>query len=250
MYHRPPSSIKTGNLAGQGFLDKVTQQLINAMPDYQHGLPLSSPKRTETAMREGKQVCHPVYLKTKERMQFAYFSKPSVVAPSIRLVGLSLPETVGAKRVNLEKLHGRSTFTVNEGRAYNEQVDTFINSKPEDYKLVVSVDKSRDLFLLIANGKVDYTFSYPIEVNFFNKLHPTKQLQSWHIKGVNPYVLGYVACSKTAWGKDIINHVNQVLGTLVGTESYLHDITSWWPEELQRDEFVAFYENQLLRAYQ
>lgn len=249
-FHRPPSSIKTGDMVGKSFLDRVTYQLIKAMPNYSHFEPMSSPKRTESAMRDGKKVCHPVYLKNKERSKFAYFSKPSVVAPSIRLVGLSVPDGLETEKVRLEELDKDSTFVFHRGRAHNETIDGFIKNLPDERKMVLSTNKTKELFKLVALGKIDYTFSYPIEVNYFNQQHSAQNLTSWQVKDVQQYVVGYVACSKSPWGKDVIEQVNLALAKLAGSKSYWHAMTSWWPEEVERQEFIDFHRTHFLNEYQ
>ena len=250
VYHRPPSSIKTGQLAGQGFIDKITQQLIAAMPDYAHAQPLSSSKRTIHAMREGSRVCHPVYLKNQERLNYAYFSRPSVIAPSIRLVGLTLPVEIEQSKVDLDKLNKNANFGILRGRVHHVLVDSFIDKTPVDYKITLATDKTTELFKLVATGKIDYTFSYPIEVNYFNQSNSAQQLKIWHIDGVDPYVLGYVACAKSEWGRKVIDHVNHALKGVIKTEAYFHALTSWWPQESLRPEFIEFYESQFLSAHQ
>lgn len=251
-YHRPPTSIKSGPLVGLGMIDRVLEQIIYALPDYQHALPLTSPTRTIADMNNGKQVCHPAFIKTEEREKFAFFSKPSLVAPSIRLVGLTLPQNTEQNKVTLgnASLGEYSTFIFNRGRSYGQKVDDFLRQVPRGRKMFFAADKTTELFNLVVNQKVDFTFSYPIEVNYFNQHHKDNPLKAWLIDGVPPYLLGYVACSKTAWGEQVISAINQTLIKIVDSPSYFSAMTSWLPEERKKPAFLDFYQNEFLSQHE
>ncbi len=253
-YHRPPGIIKTGEDQGTGFVENALKLITNQMPEYTHEFPISSLTRALTDMKANKNVCHPALYKTKERSKFITFSKASIINPGNRIIALkgTLGHLAdGNNTIDLKKLLASQEFAFSliKERSYGQAVDDKIGQHFSDGKsqLLASTDLGT-VFNMVLKKRVDFTISFPFELNYFvekNGIDQT-QLVSYFIKDIPKFTLGYVACPKNEWGKSVIKKVNKVLSKTKLENDYKRAVTSWWGSEQFSKEFETFYQTQFL----
>ncbi|WP_169726062.1 TIGR02285 family protein [Aestuariibacter salexigens] len=248
-YHLPPILIKTGELTGQGFVDETLQLIIERLPQYQHHMPLASHARALEDLRLGKQVCHPSLYLTEERKTFAYFSLPSIISPSHRLIlkdGKTLPDALNIP-VDLTRViqSPEVIFGLIRGRSYGVILDKLVSKLPNEQRFLLSAEEADAAIKLVALGRLDATIGYPYEVNYFTT-HSEREseLRQYQIAGVAPYAVGYIACPKNPWGQQVITQINEVLVTLRTSPEYISAMTKWWANERQSAWFQQAVKEQ------
>ena len=253
-FHIPPVIMKTGEQRGEGFVDRMLSLIIAQMPEYDHSLPLTSHARALNDLKMGKHVCHPALFKTKEREQFAVFSKPVFFSPSNRLIileqtaeRLSLSEPV-----DLSQLLDIDDVTIGlvKGRSYGANIDGMLRKFPKQNLIEMSLDKSEVLFNLTHRKRLTATVAYPFEIAFYTKQPRNGEgHKALLIDGTPDYAIGHIACPDNEWGREVIQRVNVILVDLVRTEEYIEAMTTWWSYERKETRFQSFFETEFLLPY-
>ncbi|WP_170309522.1 TIGR02285 family protein [Litorilituus lipolyticus] len=250
--HRPPASILHGPYQGQGFIDQIRDSLIENLNEYQHLTSISALDKLFHDMKLGKNICHPLLFVTKQRKQHAYFSIPVTITPSMRVV-------MTTKRANEQNIKepielktlfkSGQIFATVKGRSYGAFIDEAIKQQKNNYSHAqMSAEDNTRLFRLLEKNRIDFTFAYPFELNYFQTYHQSTDFSSFTIKGLSEYTLGSVACSKTAWGKSVIGKVNKVLLKQRQQADFISRMNHWWPEETNKEAFKQFYRHDFLNA--
>jgi len=253
-YHRPPGIIKEGLDQGSGFVEKALSLIIKHMPEYHHDFPIASLTRALTDIKTEKSVCHPALYKTKEREKFIAFSNASIINPSNRVIARkgTFDQYAEGKYIDLKKvLDSRQfSFSLIKQRSYGQDVDDKIAGHYTDKnsQLLASTELGT-VFQMVKKKRVDFTIAFPFELNYFIEKNKIKDdvFTSYYIKNIPTYTLGYVACPKNEWGKEVITRVNQVLNEIKHTNDYKQAITSWWKNEQSSKEFEDFYKMRFLK---
>jgi uncharacterized protein (TIGR02285 family) len=250
--HRPPASILHGPRQGEGYIDRIRNTLINQLPQYQHINTVSALDTLFEDMERDKNICHPLLFVTEQRKKHAYFSIPVTITPSIRVVmkadlaqSLSLEEPIDLEQI----FTSQRTFATIKGRSYGKFIDKAISKQHNNYSHAkISVTDNTRLFKLLARDRVDFTFTFPFELNYYQKYTNDTQFKAFTITGLSDYTLGSVACTKNAWGKSVINNVNKVLLQQRQKENHIPTMNYWWPEESKKDAFNRFYQDVFLKS--
>jgi uncharacterized protein (TIGR02285 family) len=250
--HRPPASILKGPYQGQGFIDTIRDELIAQLPQYQHKKLISPLDRLFEDMSRGKKICHPLLFITEKRKKNAYFSIAATITPPMRLVmRADIAQTLNLKEpINLKQFinNTRNTFAIVKGRSYGPIIDNILKlNSNNDTHIKISVSDNTTLFKLLEKDRVDFTFAYPFELNYYRTHNPNTQFKMFAIQDEANYTLGSVACSKTSWGKSVIENINNALREQRQQDNFISTMNYWWPEETTKQEFKNFYQNVFLK---
>jgi uncharacterized protein (TIGR02285 family) len=217
----PPFFIHEGELKGQGYEDVITDILIENLPEYSHDEMTSNISRHYYNFKQGQKVCNVGLYKTAEREEFLYFSTPSFFTlPTVLVIKKDKFTNFGnSKTVRLDALlkEGKMTIGRATNRSYGKYVDTILDKYKEQGKIVAfeGEELSRNFFQMLMLGRLDALISLPEEAIYqTEKLKFKDEIMTLTIEenqvGYESW-LSYVACSKTEWGKKIIDEINQVL---------------------------------------
>lgn len=251
--HVPPSTIKSGPLQGQGFVQLVLQQIIAELPDYEHQFPITTLARATSDMKSGKNVCHPALMITEERQKWAYFSRASFFNPNNYLVmSADVADKFTQSPLQLDELTRQPNliFAVIKNRAYGTSIDNFIAKQlDQQQRLDITSDNLSYMFRLLTVNKVDVTFAYPFEVAWFTKDKPQYRdnLILRPVANQPQFLVGHVTCPKTDWGKQVISRIDEALKNLKPTDTYKQSMTRWWPEQSIDNTFERFYQDHFLK---
>ncbi len=216
----PPVIIASGPLKGTGYADVFLRYFIERTPEFKHVVEPSSMSRVFGLMKQGQPVCEPSLLKTAEREAYVDFSGPvEFVLPHHIVVRADRVARLAAYRnaagaVDIGRLlRDPSLVTVRqEKRGYPPVVLDAFTAVQGQPNLIQTSDDDQGPFRQVANGWVDYIITYPDEVNWFaRQLGASVSLAYLPIAGLPEYTIGYVGCTKGAWGRKIVERVNQVV---------------------------------------
>ncbi len=216
----PPVIINQGPLKGTGYADVFLHYLIEKTPEFKHIIEPSSMSRVFGLMKQGQPVCEPSLLKTAEREAYVDFSDPvEFVLPHHIVVRSDRVGRLAAYRdkqgaIDLASLlRDLSLSTVRqEKRGYPAVVQLAFKAAAGQKNLLLTSDDDQGPFRQVANGWVDYIIAYPDEVNWFaRQLGSSAIFAYFPIAGLPEYAIGHVGCTKGAWGKKIVERVNQVV---------------------------------------
>lgn len=239
----PPVTIPDGPDADLGFFDKVTQLLIDQLPEYEHIRYTANFKRIITELKGKDTACCPSLYKTRDRESFIEFSIPAfVVLPNVIITRKDNtkkfePYLDQDNKLSLSNLLKNPDIRlgISNGRKYSGGIDEIINqSKSSDHILVrAGQDVLKGLLNMLLLGRIDCTMGYPIEVKYVlkNKAEFDK-LQIYFIaENEIPYTIGHVGCPKNQWGEEVIATVNQILKAHRQSPEYLNFYKYWLDDE-------------------
>jgi uncharacterized protein (TIGR02285 family) len=250
--HFPPFQIRTAPHQGTGSFDGLLQTLNENLTEHEHELAVMTVTRRDEELREGKNVCTPSIFRNAAREKVWEFSKPALLHLDNQLVFLKEnAKHFGTGDVDLEALFKRTDLTggILAGRSYALAVDPVIAKYKDSPNLVIRAMPIEQFFEMLLNRNVDYLILFTHETAFLaDKLkQPVERFGNLHIAGVPPYIYTHVACSKNAWGKEIIRKVDAVLDKQRSTPDY-RQLSERWYSESDKARVRQFYPNMIKDA--
>lgn len=250
--HFPPFQIRTGASQGTGSFDGLLQTVTSRLSNYQHDISQMTVTRRDEELREGANLCTPSIFKNPAREKVWVFSKPALLHLDNRLVFLSEnAKKFGAGEVDIETLFKRTDLTggILAGRSYALAVDPVIARYKDSPNLVIRSMPIEQFFEMLVNKNVDYLILFSHEAKFLaDKLkQPESKFANRHIAGIPPYTYTHVACTRNAWGANIIRQVDAMLERELATPEYRKFSERWYhPDDQARVR--KFYEQMLKDA--
>ncbi|MDD2467832.1 MAG: TIGR02285 family protein [Desulfobulbus sp.] len=233
----PPFFIQSGPNVEQGYGDAITHVLQQHMPGYNHEEINTNITRHFYMFKQGDQVCSVGLYKTPEREEFMYFSMPSFI---------TLPPVIIIKKDNIAKFNNKTTVSLDavladgnlmiglaKDRSYGNTLDDVFSRHQGQANLVefTGQELSHNLFKMLMLGRLDGLIGLPEEA-----LYQAEQMGirdqfltltlSENLHNYDGW-MSCVACSKTPWGKNVIDSVNQVLLEQRPTEQYRAAYERW-----------------------
>ena len=226
-----PYHITRGKLKRQGINDKLIKYIHKFLPDYEVEWQNMTPTLLNQSFANGDNICQLDLFKTPEREKIAYFTQfPAIIDAPLRLfIKSSDAKQMDLKPpIDLQNLLSvqryRGAFVAE--RSYGPQMDDIIDAnigrqikKKESTKRVI-----KDFF----KGKSDFVVEYSAVMSYFKSVMKYRRdILSIPIQGTKPYVLGYTACSKTLWGKTVVEKINKILKDQRHSAQYKQIIEQW-----------------------
>lgn len=238
--HWPPFMILKGQDKGEGSYNAHLTFIQQNMPKYTHANIGMNWKRTWRLIAKGDERCNVLSLKTAPRELIAEFSIANSVTLSNRIImreetfkNLGEPTSISlAALLKDSKLQGK----IEVSRSYTATLDKIIaqNATTQDIERV-AVDAEHLMKMLMVN-RFDYFIEYPIAAHYLRRQHLNlpNAIKSVEITEIAPYTVGYLACPKTAWGKQRIADYNNVLQALRPTPKYREIMEMWYASEAEK----------------
>ncbi|MBF0349679.1 MAG: TIGR02285 family protein [SAR324 cluster bacterium] len=238
----PPAFIKEGKLKGTGFGTETLSILQAGLPEYTHQRRWASVARIYADMKEGKNLCSHVNVSTPERNKVAIFSN-NITTPSLRIImsqpvyqqyffnqnSLSLESLLNDTRFRMGIAHERSYGLIVSPiiAKYQTQKNVFIRA---------GTDLSVGLVKMLDLNRIDYVTEFSWVLNYIkrnsNLENSFQVLKIQEIQDLkDQYMVGGVACTRNAWGKHVIEKIDQA--SLRDTIQMRTKVEEWLnPEEI------------------
>ncbi|WP_163338196.1 TIGR02285 family protein [Desulfopila sp. IMCC35008] len=253
----PPITIPEGKDEGKGFFDRVMNFVIAELPEYSHYHHIANFKRIMVELQKSESSCCPSLYKTKERAEFIEFSIPAVVVLPNGIITTQrnqhkLEQYVDQEgKIKLSALLADKALSlgVSNGRLYSGGIDEIL-SRHQGAKNI-TIQSGEDVFYGLMSmmylGRVDYIIGYPTEVRYHSRNDPQfRESVYFPIQENNvPFTLGYIGCSKTESGQEIIDRVNTILLQNRDTDAFLDYYESWLDISTKR-----FYRSVVQKYFQ
>ncbi|MCP4343456.1 MAG: TIGR02285 family protein [Desulfobulbaceae bacterium] len=233
----PPFFIHEGEFKGQGYEDLITDILIAKLPQYNHSHMQANISRHYQQWKQGEKACGLAMYKTPERMDFAYFSLPSVLTlPTVLIIKKDKFNTFGGmKTLSLTDILKSNQYVVgrSKNRSYGIEFDNTLDQYGNSQNIFdhEGPELTLNLLKMLLAGRIDALSGLPEEAMYLaEKMGVRDQIMTLSIKEnqVNHDAsLTYVACSKNEWGKKTIADINIVLLKQRPTENYRAAYERW-----------------------
>lgn len=236
----PPFFIHDGPLKGQGYEDLITDILKENLPQYEHVSMPATISRHYHQWRQGEPACSLAMYKTPERLEFTYFSIPSVFTlPPVLIIKKERFSAFGGQKVvRLQDVLADNTFIIGRSkkRSYGVVFDAILDryGTEENIFSYEGAELSLNLFKMLLAGRIDALPGLPEEAMYLAETFGIRdQIMTLTVEENlqdHEAMLTYVACSKTEWGKRTIQAINEVLVRQRPTARYRSAYERWLDE--------------------
>ncbi len=237
--HWPPYRISEGPYAGQGSFDLLLNQLIEALPQYQHKVrQIHLARIVKVSASTNENHCTFGLRYTPERDKRTYFSQPAALLPNLAINTLQhnklkiLNPQQAVQMNNLVKDPDLLGLIEND-RAYPAVIAAQINKTGSN--LGGSSMTTMNPAQLLAAKRVDYVVDYPNRLRYYSlEAGQDLRLEFRPIAEIPGFSYTYVSCSKTETGKSWIADIDMALNDLKQKPEYKKAMYSWFSEQEQQ----------------
>ncbi|WP_310599917.1 TIGR02285 family protein [Desulfobulbus sp.] len=233
----PPYLIQEGAFKDQGYGDVITRIIQSELADYEHKEVITNVSRHFYKFKQGEKVCSAGLFRSPEREEFMYFSIPSFLTlPAVIIIKKeSLPQFGGKTTVRLaEVLRAKNMMIgVNKDRSYGMDTDAILDTYRGGCNIleITGLELSRNLFKMLMKGRLDGIVALPDEALFqAEQMGIRDRLLTLSIEenqsGYDSW-LSSVGCSKTPWGRAVIDRINAILVKQRPSERYRAAYERW-----------------------
>jgi len=214
----PPIFIVEGKDKGNGYAQKVTQELQKELFEYNHIVEENTIARSLKLLENTDYSCYSL-LWSKKRAKYTLFSKPVFLTFPNGLIIRKEDKSkylqyMNAKgEINLDKLFSDDDLIF--GRVNKMKFGSFIDEKLNNHNYGMNIsyfNKQTNLIKMFASYKrVDYVIAYYNNIKYqMEELNLSNSLEYIKIKGINVHP-AYIGCSKSNMGKYVINKINRII---------------------------------------
>ncbi len=211
-------------------IDSDTNNLLLArIKHFQIKLQYTPLGRIEKLMETGDNYCIANRLKNKSRQKRNIFSLPLNLFLGLRVYSSKqVPNQFINEQGELPTLNHlfedvqNKVLLISRGRSYGDLLDQQIANIDKEKLYVLSGQSYIEAaFYMLSRGRVDYIIEYPAEITqMLKKNSKSLTLSAISIANTDEYVIGYLACNKTAIGQRFITSVNEILKELHQTDAF------------------------------
>lgn len=216
----PPQVIvrPDGSLSGASI--RLREFLARALQDYRHERIHSPVNRTLREVREGNPYCLTGLLKRPDREALLRYSDaPSRLVPPPVLVaerGVLAPYRDAEGRVSLRRLFGESGLTCGhiKGFSHGPVLDAILaeNDRRANFFEIVDMKSLNRQLELLLSGRIQYFLGTPDQVWYaFREEGLADRLEVVPVAEDQSWELGYVACEKGEWSREVVERIDRVL---------------------------------------
>jgi uncharacterized protein (TIGR02285 family) len=241
----PPQYVGDGPFAGDGIKDLQLKLIREELPAFQHREVKASIGRLWYQMQHEDGVCGLGVLRSAEREKIAVFTGRPLLVPGFRLIVKSghldqFRPFMEGDAVDLEALKDNRRLAGGyvADRVYPQPMRDFLADPGHRNKMERAIGNER-LYQLLNSGRLDFVFGLGYEAGYFNAvLNASEPLTALSVKGIEPRIKGYTACSDRPLGQAVVARL----------DALQKDETFWrrWVAPLERwldpDDYAAALE--------
>ncbi|MDJ0623262.1 MAG: TIGR02285 family protein [Desulfocapsaceae bacterium] len=236
----PPFLIHEGSYTGQGYGDTVTDIITKNLQKYNHERIKANISRHYRMFKQGENVCTVGLYKTPERNTFVYFSIPSFFTlPNVIVINKTkYQEWGGRDQLSLAEILKNNDLVIgrSKNRSYGPVIDSLLDKHGSEANIFEyeGNELSLNFFEMLKRDRLDGIIGLPEEVIYqAENLGIRDQIMTLGIVENQANLdawLSYVACSKTPWGKKVIEDIDQVLIEERSKQTYRAAYERWLDE--------------------
>ena len=127
-------------------------------------------------------------------------------------------ELISSKDIRLSFVPGRAYF--------KEKSEAFLKYKQTHPEY--SYETSLGSFDAFRDDKVDFVIAYAFEFGYYARVEAReKPFRSVRIAGLNPFAIGYIACTKDDLDRKVIDQVDEIVAVQNGIYPWLDYYKDW-----------------------
>lgn len=236
----PPFLIPSGEFTEHGILNYFRDSFIEEFDDYTLIVKRSNDMKIWSELNKKPNVIISAGLRTSERLKIGIYSTPYLLLlPNGIIIEESnynsfKPYLNEVGEVKLESLITESNLKggISLEQVYGGIIDEILKKHRYNPNIYPDYFKSFEEKIYSVSDKVlDYVFGYPVEAEFFMKIHPdSSKIINLPIEGMTKYSLVHVVVSKSDIGQKIIGEVDNFIDKTIRKKEF-HEKYEYWLDE-------------------
>lgn len=208
------------SIANKSAATATERHVIFQLEDYDITVKRVTIKRINHLLKTNPNACAANRAKLPQRQEYSIFSNPQSFYLTHKLYrfnkDLPMPAPLFNKEgelVSLIKLfehQATERIGLVQGVSYGAFLDKQVEQLPNDNtyyrggnKRVVALEN------MLYAGRVDYLLALPVDMN--PSVEQLAKLEQYNIAGAPKFVIAHFSCSKTEFGQQAINDINEIL---------------------------------------
>jgi len=218
--------------------------VLSGLKKYNIELQRVSMKRIDAELKNKNNACAASRIKTKERETYSIYSTPQNIYLSHKIYRLAndkpLSSSIFNENGDIKSLYALfshyqdKTLAIADAVSYGLFLDDQIaHLNPKSLynrgggRRIIAINE------MLFKKRVDFILYYPTEINILTP--KAQQLESYHISGTEPYILGHFTCSKSKLGKQVISDINKLLFKAYSSNEFYQAHSRWLlPSDIQK----------------
>jgi len=241
----PPFYILEGPDKGKGIYDEIIAMISQHIPEYDHVTMRMNTSRVRAQWRLGEKVCHPSVLVGETFNEQSVLN--SILLPHRIIIHRDKEKLFSKGEVVIDQLLANTQLRggVTLGR-YTPLLNNIVEQHKERRHLYKHPNYQRLIKMLLLKG-LDYIIEYPPIITYTAQQmgldNPTNSLGIQETKD-SAYISVAVGCTKNAWGRAMIDKIDQALKQESQDPDFLESRLRWYDEpsrkilrKLYQDEY-------------
>lgn len=252
----PPFHIIDGPYKRKGFCDALMQGLIGEMSEVRHEVLVIPAARIAQLRKDQAPVCFPCMIKRNDTDTTLYTDATLYYRPHVLIANPQSAKIIETRYGNpvrfAELLQDQSlAFGRPLGRRYGEHLQPLIDQyadRHESHRQLSGKAPTLAVQRMVGLGRLDYTLDYQV-VGRYSELSQQTQLAYLQIaENRQSHIIGAVGCSRTDWGEQAVQQINQALPDVLTSTDYLTNLQLWFGEG--EEHFWPQYRQKVLGSRQ
>jgi len=249
-WEQVPNFIPYGDYSGQGLGDALTNALQRMLPQYNHEMVITNTRRYNRLIRE-ENVCVAWAWIIPGSEDYRIHSRAISLAPRTGIQILKSKQHLfgnPGEVLSLAKLLSNPDLTLGylEELSYTKKVHELLEKYRGENNIHFSSRSEVEFNLsMLDSNRLDYFFGFPAQAIFDAEVRgiPNKY-QFYNIEEINMFTSMHTHCSKTAFGKEVMTAINEIITTDLLLEHLAH-VERWYGENKNyREVFMDYVINQ------
>lgn len=220
----------------------TTNLVLNQLNNYTIYFKLAQIPRIDKILKTQTVACTSNRIKTTERLKHNVFSFPVNLYPGLRLYYLEDEDDIPTDYLNeqgdlvsiseyFQKMP-KKILGVTKGRSFGPDIDAeIVKIKSRNVFYRTGNGRYSAIIKMLVKGRINYLIAFPVEIQRELQAFPKDlKIKSYSIASSPKYIVGYIACTKTPLGYQVVEEINQILKksykTLQYYEAHSHRLDS------------------------
>lgn len=239
---RPPWMINHGKYVNQGYGDKIRKHFENILSEYSHKtIPINSSRFFKEINKYGN-ICYGPITKLKIIKDYFYWSKAiyAVPNPSIIVLESTFKKLGSPKKISIERLLSNENLIFGKIK----KIDYYPIEKFKNQKNIISIstaESTTNLLNMMQKKRIDWIYDFPLLITWHNLKENNFNYEKYKTIKIketnkNDKIIGYMACSKNSFGKEVISKIDQSISkdSILRLRSYVRE---WLPNKTNTEAF-------------
>ncbi len=218
VFSYPPVFIIEQGKTPSGVGIDVINLIKSKLPEYEHKIKEVPISRVFRSLQDGYHYCAYGVLKTPEREAYMYYSLPCrITTPCFVVVRKEDVEKFGGgKKISLRELleNNNLKLLIKKDVIYNKEINSVIDGYAGQKHVYVlpSDELGKKEVQLLAAKRIDYTISVVSTAYEAKQMGLIDKISFLPFEDTyNHYDVGYIACPKNEWGRQMTDKINKIL---------------------------------------